>query len=190
MLAIGLALTACSKAPIPAQGPARDSEERKIAVAVVRKLLQWHPWGERVGYICLGIRDADPSDELLAMLSDVRPPVVARTRCDAAGAIRSELKERSSGKPAALFQVNTIRWVDGTTVEARAGYHEASLSAAGFKYRLLRNADGEWRVSENAMEFIADGNSLMFPMEERPPNEALNSTKIAPLPDRVAAFAV
>jgi hypothetical protein len=88
----------------------------------------------------LSIEGKDPANEFLARFKRHQPEV----------RLGSAFQEGEGLK----FRIESLTWIDDSTVEARGGYYEGNLSASGNLYRIVRK-DGKWIVESDKLEWIS-----------------------------------
>jgi len=88
--------------------------------------------------------DKDPSPQLLERFDAHRPPVkpVSASTLEPGTAL---VLDRETGLSGLIFRITEIRWLSDHEVEVDGGYYEASESASGNTYSVLKR-DGAWEV--------------------------------------------
>lgn len=104
----------------------------------------------KVYFLSLGGGDRDPSDEFMERFRGLKPPVKKVSECTASV---TGVKDKETGEHGLIFRVTSIKWVSDSEVEVEGGYHEASESASGNTYLLLREGE-RWFVKEHRMNWI------------------------------------
>jgi hypothetical protein len=143
---------ACSPGE-PPQAPL--SEEDQIREAVYRYQFEHNASGQgksaNAYYLGLGHAD-DASPELLARFEGHTPPVkpLSASKLEPGTAL---VVDRETGLPGLAFLITGIRWLGDHEVEVDGEYQEASESAAGSAYNLVKE-NGQWRVVDAQMHWI------------------------------------
>jgi hypothetical protein len=131
------------------------SEEDQIREVVFRYQFEFNASGLGKGagayYLGLGHGD-DPSAELMARFEGHAPPVKPLSASELEPGT-SQVVDRETGLPGLAFLITDIRWQGDHQVEVDGGYEEASESAAGSTFHLLKE-NGQWRVSGSQMHWI------------------------------------
>jgi hypothetical protein len=144
--------------PLPA-GDVRVAEEHEIAEEVLRWLIvdlakrpNWHVY---VKTVCVGVREKDPSARLIANLPRRGGAMVkARSEC-AWSEAHGHMVDKTNSAQAISLDVDKITWQSGDRVSAIGEYSEASLSAGGYTFQLVREKPGWWRVRSARMDWIS-----------------------------------
>jgi hypothetical protein len=97
-------------------------------------------------------RPKNPSDTFLARFAGNHPRVAKVSASDSTA--MTGVKDKQTGEQRLIFNVGAIRWISNTTVEVDGGYYEASESAAGSTYYLVKK-DGRWIVQRDVMHWIS-----------------------------------
>jgi hypothetical protein len=147
LLAIGCA---------PAEPPrAVLSEEDQIREVVFRYQFDFNSSGLGTSassyYLALG-QGNDPSAELLARFEGHTPPVKPLSASELEPGT-AQVVDRETGLPGLTFLITDIRWLRDHQVEVDGEYQEASESAAGRTYHLLKE-NGQWHVIDSQMHWI------------------------------------
>lgn len=96
--------------------------------------------------------DEDPGPELLGRFEGHTPPVKPAS-ASTLEAGTAQVLDRESGLPGITFCITEIRWLNDSEVEVEGGYAEASESASGNIYRVMKR-NGQWEVVDSEMLWI------------------------------------
>jgi len=151
-IAVVLVVCACSSSP---QVTTQMSEEDQIREAVFWYQFEFNVsgLGKAANAYFLSVEDnEDPGPQLLEQFSGHRLPVkpVSASTLESGTA---QVLDRESGRPGLIFRITEIRWLNDDEAEVDGGYQEASESATGNTYRVVK-ADDRWEVVECQMLLI------------------------------------
>ncbi len=151
-LMICLAFAGCSPdKPVGSQ----LSREDQIREAVFRYQFEFNAsgLGKAANAYFLSVGDhKDPSPELLKQF-EAHHPVVKPVSASTLESGTAQVLDKETGLPGLIFRVTEIRWLSDDEVEVDGGYEEASESATGNTYRVVKEAAG-WAVVECQMLWI------------------------------------
>lgn len=80
----------------------------------------------------------DPSDEFIKRFENNRPPVMKISQSRMDDGLGQVVKDRKTGQEGTIFRITSIRFINDEMAEVKGGYYEASLSASGNTYQLIR----------------------------------------------------
>jgi hypothetical protein len=138
------------------QTPTQLSEEDQIREAVFRYQFEFNASGLGQAanvYFLSAEGEKDPSPQLLQQFDGHRPavkPVSASTLEPGT----AQVLDRESGLPGLIFRITEIRWQGDDEVEVDGGYYEASESASGNTYSVVKQG-GSWQVVDRQPLWIA-----------------------------------
>jgi hypothetical protein len=146
---VAVLITSCSSVQFA------SDDEALIAESVLRSLYGNNAsagQSNKVG-ASLCINGKDPSPEFLKRFNNLHPEPLA---CSASEYNENlgELVKRGTTKPMISFSVADIKITSRDNAIATGGYYEASLSSAGYSFKLTR-VDGKWIVQEQRMNWIS-----------------------------------
>jgi hypothetical protein len=131
------------------------SEDEQIREVVFRYQFEHNASGQGESasayYLGLGHGD-DPSAELLTPFEGHTPPVKPLSASELEPGT-AQVVDKETGLPGLAFLITDIRWVSDHQVEVDGEYREASESAAGSTYQVVKE-DGQWRVAGAQMHWI------------------------------------
>jgi len=133
----------------------RTGQEEDIQEAVFRFQFDNNASGlqqnVKIYFLSLGEGHKDPSDEFTERFRESPIPVRKVSECTYG---TSGVRDTKTGEVGLIFYVDTITWMSDTEVTVEGGYYEASESATGNTYRLVRNGS-QWIATEATMDWIA-----------------------------------
>jgi len=80
----------------------------------------------------------DPGDEFIKRFKNSKPPVMKISQSTTDTGLGQAVKDRKTGQEGLIFRITSIRFINDETAEVKGGYYEASLSASGNTYQLIR----------------------------------------------------
>ena len=154
LLALVIAIVVCGCSSNP-QVAAQLSEEDKIREVVFRYQFEFNAsgLGQAANVYFLRVEgNRDPSTQLLERFDGHHPPVKPASGSTLEPGT-AQVLDRESGLPGLVFRIDEIRRPSDGKVEVDGGYEEASESAAGNIYWVVK--EGElWEVVEHQMLWI------------------------------------
>ncbi len=154
----------CSSNRTPFQGATPTGDQEAVHEAVVRFIVRYYQPAERAGAVrawCLAVgrrsglaynafyRGTDepwnPSNRLLARLSDVDPRVIPVAQCGQDAGLQERVLE--SNEPAVLLIVSHPTWETHDRASVFVGMRENPSQEDGARCRVVRGAEG-WRVRD------------------------------------------
>lgn len=142
----------CASEDLPTLGL---SEEDQIREAVFRYQFEFNASGlgksANAYYLGLG-HGEDPAPALLSRFKGHTPPVRPRSASEIEPGT-AQVVDKETKLPGIAFKITDIRWISDTEVEVDGGYDEASESAAGSTYHVVKET-GKWRVVDSQMLWI------------------------------------
>src|SRR5262249_20356819 len=123
-------------------GQDRPADALDVHEAVIRhQLPSVHqvegPGGPAIHVTVLG---EDPSPELLRRFEGSRPALLPGSRLEP--------------KKGVLIHIDSVKWIDRTTVEVEGGYNSRGIDGSQHLYRLQRR-DGKWVVIDDTITAIS-----------------------------------
>ena len=123
------------------------STEDQIREAVFRYQFEFNASGlgkaANAYFLSVG-HDKDPSPELLEQFA-AHHPVVKPVSASTLEPGTAQVLDKETRLPGLIFRVTEIRWLSDDKVEVDGGYDEASESATGNTYHVVKEAAG-WAV--------------------------------------------
>ena len=133
----------------------RSEDEVLIAESVLKSLYGGNASAEQANKVgaSLCVDGKDPPPEFLLRFKGLHPTALP---CSASqyNEKLGELVRRGTVNPMISFSVSEIKIVSPTSATATGGYYEASLSSAGYSFKLTK-VDGKWVVQERSMSWIS-----------------------------------
>jgi len=147
LLIAGVAVAGCA---------GMSPEDRRQAEAEIRETVLRHQFeryareGDPVAkYFVRFGETGDPPDSFLDRFEDHSPPVEPASQ--AVEARLQGVSDPETGKPAAVFTIDGVEWIDDRTVVVEGGYRGRRVSVAGNLY-WLQSSNGGWRIGKAAGE--------------------------------------
>ncbi len=132
-----------------------SQDQRDIAESVLKSLYGKNASAQQSNKVgaSLCIDGKNPSRDFLTRFERLRPPPFP---CSASSYNKTlgELVMRGTTKPMISFSVSEIRIVSSSQAVAKGGYYEASLSSAGYTFKLSK-INGQWVVEDQRMDWIS-----------------------------------
>ena len=128
-----------------------------VREAVFRHLFDHNASGQQKNakVYCLQIENKlDPSPELLHHFEGNHPPVKKASLCSFKGGPGMGGVEDDTGAKGLIFRIDSIQHPSADTALVEGGYFEASLSASGNVYKLVKERD-HWIVKQDTMKWIS-----------------------------------
>ena len=154
-MAIAIVLVVCACSSSPQATTQTMSEEDQIREAVFRYQFEFNAsgLGKAANAYFLSVEGhEDPSPQLLKQFEGHRPPVKPASASTLEPGT-AQVVDRESGQPGLIFRIREIRRLTDDEVEVDGGYDEASESATGNTYRVMKTG-GRWEVVECQMLWI------------------------------------
>ena len=154
-LVVSLVLLLLCRCSAAEQGESLSRTGDDIREAVFRHQFEFNAsgWRESASAYYLSFEEGkDPGPEFLHRFADHRP-VVKPVSASTLEPGTSQILDKSTGLPGLVFRIDEIRWLSDDRVEVDGGYDEASESATGNTYRLVKES-GRWVVSDVEMHWI------------------------------------
>ena len=154
-IAVALVLLVCGCSSTE-QTPTQLSEEDQIREAVFRYQFEFNAsgLGEAANAYFLSVEgEQDPSPQLLERFDGHRPPVkpVSASNLEPGTA---QVLDSETGLPGLIFRITEMRCVSDDEVEVDGGYYEASESASGNTYSVVKQG-GSWQVVDLQAHWIS-----------------------------------
>jgi len=151
----------------------RSKQEDDIREAVLRKqMLEWFRGGDKseseaktkterevarylnfkIFFVSVGKKD--PSDDFLKRFADFPRVVKRRSEAEISKQERMPVVDRKTRERGIIFYIDSIRWLNDTSVEVEGGYHCDGLCGAGITFK-VGFANGKWVVKSEAMKWIS-----------------------------------
>ncbi len=154
-LVVSLILLLLCRCSATEQGESLSRAEDDIREAVFRYQFKFNVsgWRESASAFFLSLEEGeDPTPEFLHRFADHRP-VVRPISASTLEPGTAQILDQSTGLPALVFRIDDIRWLTDDRAEVDGGYYEASESATGNTYRVVKES-GRWVVSGVEMLWI------------------------------------
>jgi hypothetical protein len=122
----------------PPSAESREAQAPDVYEAVFRHQFKNNKSAlrEKAKSFFLSIKKQDPSPSFLGRFAGNRPPVEAGSRFKVGAGVK--------------FQIESLKWIDDSTVEVEGGYYEGPVSASSNRYQVVRK-DGRWMVVKDVL---------------------------------------
>jgi hypothetical protein len=149
-----LSCAGCGESPVVAPTPVPADPVADVQEAVFLQHFGSNLSGLQQGAAayCIGLADQrDPDPAFLLRFRGHQPPVKKRSDCvfEVSG-----VRDLATGRPALVFDTDSVTLLGENDAEATGAYFEGGLSAGGSRFRLARR-NGRWEVTDQQITFIS-----------------------------------